>query len=198
MRIIFGSLVFVALFGCGEDDPTSLRDSRNYQEAEVESNHSDTVQIQDDLQEREHLERSLDTFAGVVVSESQKFLDDTPLVKLFIGETVTLKMSVHLKMLDQYEVSIESASGVPKGVISTRIQSILDSDPLGRKNVVMGTTDVPIECQFIDGVWQLKGDTLSDLITGLEETQGFNNPSDEFDARMQSYRRQIDSIINSP
>ena len=148
-------------------------------------------------QQESELEDSLRAFASVVVPASQEFLDNTPLVRLFIEETITLKMSVHLRMLDSYEVNVSSTGAFSEGVINTRIESILDSDPLGRKNIKMGSTQtVPLRCKYRDGVWELEGDTLGELISGLEKAGGFNNPDEEFEARMKSFDRQIKSITN--
>jgi hypothetical protein len=42
----------------------------------------------------------------------------------------------------------------------------------------------------------LKGNALADLISGLERKLDLNNESDEFEARMRSFERRIDSIAN--
>ena len=75
------------------------------------------------------------TFASKAVPLSQEFLDNTPFVKLFVGETVTLGMTVFLKMQDSYDVEVLSSGSTPEGVINTKIQLILERDPLGNKKI---------------------------------------------------------------
>jgi hypothetical protein len=146
------------------------------------------------LQKEKELNASLASFASTVVPESQSFLKNTALVKLIRSGDVTLKMSVHLEMRDSYNVEVLSPGFNPHGVINTTIQAILDSDPLGRKNIPMGSPiKVPLECKYRDGVWEIE-DTLGEVIAKLERTQGFNNPEDEFNARMDSLYRRIERI----
>jgi general secretion pathway protein G len=79
------------------------------------------------------LEKSLDLFGGKVVRESQEFLENTPLVKLFIGETITLRLTMHLKMFDSYDTEVTFAGLSSEGVINASIRLIAESDPLGKK-----------------------------------------------------------------
>jgi general secretion pathway protein G len=146
---------------------------------------------------KEALEQSLNLFGRNVVRESQEFLDNTPLVKLFIGETITLRLTMHLKMADSYDTEVTFAGLSSEGVINASIRLIAESDPLGRKNVPMGSSaDVLLVCKYENGAWKLKGNALADLISGLERKLDLNNESDEFEARMRSFERRIDSIAN--
>lgn len=195
---VFFTITFI---GCGDDSNTSTDYSaENDYDTTTDydtTSTDDTDEAARELENKKALERSLDLFAGNVVRESRTFLEDTPLVKLFPAETITLKVIMHLKMSDSYDTEVTGVGQFSEGVINTSIQMIADSDPLGRKNVAMGSPIAfPLACESIDGAWKLKGDGVKELIDLLERKFDLNNESAEFEARMRSFERRIDSIAN--
>ena len=194
---IIGTALFLIIAVIGLGIFLANRDGTTVANQTADPTADQTADPVAELQGETDLEESLRSFASAVIPASQEFLDNTPLVRIVRSGSVALKMSVHLKMLDSYDVDVLSTETIPQGVINIRIQSILDSDPLGRKNIKMGSPQIfPLNCKYRDGSWGMNGDPLGELISTLEKAGGYNNPDEEFKARMDGFYRQIESIAN--